>query len=96
MLNLNRCKEYRYIPHCSIVALLFTASTDTVAHPYADPLVNASTTFQHRVMQMTSLEAETRRWERSMAIAAAAAATRLKRKPPTTTAATTTTAAKDS
>jgi len=81
-----------------IVVFLLTASTDTAAHPYADPQVNASTMFQQRVMQMTSLEAETKRWERSMAIAAAAAAARLKRKPPTTTAAVTggPTAAKDS
>jgi len=81
------------------VILLFTAITDTVVHPFRDPLVNASTTFQQRVAQMTSLQAETRRWERNMAIAAAAAATRLKRKPPSTastTAATVTTAAKDS
>jgi len=76
-----------------MLVLLFAGSTDTVSHAYADPLVNAPTTFQHRVMQMTSLEAETKRWERNMAIAAAAAA-RLKRK--TTASTTATTAAKDS
>jgi len=75
--------------------MLFTAaSTDAAAgqgHPYADPLVNAPTTFQQRVAQMTSLEAETRRFERNMAIAAAAAS-RIKRKPQTTTTTATTTA----
>jgi len=76
--------------HLVVVFLLLAASTGTASHPYADPLINASTTFQHRVMQMTSLEAETKRWERNMAIAAAAAA-RLKRKPTASTA-----AAKDS
>jgi len=71
-------------------------SFNTDAHPYADPLINASTTFQQRVAQMTSLEAETRRWERNMAIATAAATARLKRKTPATTTTTATTAVKDS
>jgi len=76
--------------------VLFAASTDAVTHPYADPLVNASSTFQQRVAQMTSLEVETKRWERNMAIAAAAAA-RLKRKQPgTMSTATASLAAKDS
>ena len=67
------------------MTLLYAASAEAgVSHPYSDPLVNASTTFQQRVGQMMSLEAETRRWERNMAIAAAAA-TRLKRKTPATT-----------
>jgi len=79
--------------------MLFTAtSTDTAGqgHPYADPLVNAPTTFQQRVAQMTSLEAETRRFERNMAIAAAAAARIKPKKPQTTTTTTATTAARDS
>jgi len=76
---------------------LFSAGTDTVAHPYPypDPLVNASSTFQQRVVQLTSLVAETRRWERNLVIAAAAAA-RTKRKQPAATTTTAATAYKDS
>jgi len=97
MQQLNHTDGFRQLLVTVSVALLFTAGADSVGHLYTDPLINSPTTFQQRVAQMTSLEAETRRFERNMAIATAAAA-RLKRKPPTTTTTTTTanTAARDS